>query len=649
MKRHNITVFTPVIPVAIGLLAASAVPWLWFNVYIAAAVGLAAVLSAALALIAMRQAKRYRDRFLSEINRSIESADSEVLSTLLVPVLITGRSGEMLWYNESFRAAVLGGTDKFGETVDFLFGDAVKKRFAEQKRSDVEYAGRLFTVYQSRFTLDDTVQYVYYFVDETNLKRTAFEYSHSRPAVLLVAIDNMEDVGKNQRESERANFTAHIEREIEAYASEASGICLRVGHDRHMIICEERSLNQMIERKFDILEHVRAIKKGKLSGATLSIGVGHGEPSFAACQQSAAQALDMALGRGGDQAAVRTRSEYVFFGGVSQASRARTSVRARVIANSIRELICTSSNVVVMGHRYSDLDSFGSAIAICRIAEQYGKQPHIVADANRTMAGPLMERMRADSPGVVISPEQALAYMSPETLLVVTDTHRPDFLESRAVYETARNIVVIDHHRKTVDYIDNAVIFYHEPTASSASELVTELLNYLKVDIDKFAAEALLSGIVLDTRNYVLRTGVRTFESSAYLRGCGADPVEVKRLFSISMSAYTARAEIVAAAKIYRECAISLTESDDTDTRIAAAGAADEMLAIKEVKASFVVFRSGGEINISARSFGEINVQLIMELLGGGGHASMSAAQLDCGMDEAMERLKQAIDKNFDN
>ncbi len=650
MNKKTVTVLSPLYFIMLAALALSGVVFIFYNIYLAAAFGALTVLFALGAVIVKLRSRHYTQVFLDRINRSVESADSEVLSHLLVSVVITDADGNITWYNDSFRNNILLGDDKFAQSLDFLFSDDIKNQLAEKRRADVYYNDKIFTAYESLFKLENTEQYVYYFIDETALKRTAMEYESSRPVVLLVVVDNLDEIVKGAKDSERGIFLGAIESEIETWAAASAGIFRRLGSGRFLMVAEERYLEEMINDKFSILERVRALTFGGINSATLSIGVGHGGETLQESEIMSRAALDMALGRGGDQAAVKTKDEYEFFGGVSQMTKGRTSVRARVVASSIRELMLSSLNVLIVGHKFSDLDSVGSAYTLWCIANSLGRPARIVVDRNRTLATPLINKIDAahqEGDIVIASPEQALTLMNENTLVIVTDTHRAEFLENREVYDHAKTVVVIDHHRKTVDYIDNAVIFYHEPTASSACELLTELTQYIDCPVSKLMAEALLSGIVLDTRNYVLRTGVRTFETSGYLRSRGANPVEVKRLFSISMDAYVQRAEIVAATKIYSGCAISCTENEGPDTRIAAAGAADEMLAISDVLASFVVFRGGDEINISARSFGEVNVQLVMEMLGGGGHASMAACQLKCDMNEAVMRLKEVLDKFF--
>lgn len=410
----------------------------------------------------------------------------------------------------------------------------------------------------------------------------------------------------------------------------------------------------MIAKKFNVMEQVRSYTyHGASVGITLSIGIGRGE-TLGDAESEARQALDMALGRGGDQTAMKNSDEtYRFFGGVSKGVEKRTKVRTRVVASAIAELIRGCDNVLVMGHKFSDLDCIGAAVGVCAAAGAFGKSAKIVTYEKTSLATPLMEYMKAQSDGdLFIHPDIARHIVTEKTLLFVVDTHKADFTEEPEIYEKSPSVVVIDHHRKTVDYIQNAVIFYHEPHASSACEMVTELLQYMqrKPIIGAVQANALLAGIMLDTKEFALRTGVRTFEAAAYLRARGADTVTVKGFFNSSMENKKLRGQVVLNAQSYRNCAVSVADIKHKDIRIISAQAADELLTVSDVSASFVLFETGDTANISARSMGKVNVQLIMEALGGGGHQTMAAAQLpNTDLSEARQMLKKAIDEYYEN
>jgi len=405
-----------------------------------------------------------------------------------------------------------------------------------------------------------------------------------------------------------------------------------------------------VESRFSILQKVRDAFPEADGSITLSIGIGQ-EKTIDECRRSAMRALDMALSRGGDQVAVKNINGYDFYGGKSGGVQHRARVRTRIIADALHELISTSDRVYVMGHRMSDLDSLGGSAALASVINRIGVPAYAVVNRQATMAGHLIERFAAmGKDDLFISPESATKSVTKNTLLIIVDTHTATMLESQELFNLTERVVVIDHHRKMVNHIENTVLTYHESASSSASELIAELLPYFSDQkTSRIEAEALLAGIMLDTRNFVLRTGVRTFEAAAYLRSMGADTVTVKKMFAESLELYRRKSDLVAAAEIYHNTAVTVTEEDYTDFRTAAAQAADDLLSVQGVQASFVVSRMKDQIQISARSFGECNVQLIMEALGGGGHLTMAATQLsNCTVAEAEARLKQAISDYFE-
>ena len=588
-------------------------------------------------------------KIISKVSKGISTAHSKALNELKVPVLITTEYGEIVWYNPSFEEDVKDAAMNVGKNVDDVFGHGFRTPVQNDGKTEIALGDRIFSVTDSGVDGEGTPLRIYYLFDITELRRIAREYEQTRPVVAIVAIDNIDEITKNARDSEIASFRGEIQRKIEKWFTHISGVCRKLSGDRYILVMEERNYNKLSESGFGVLDSVRELKFGD-SAATLSIGVGLGGSDIAECGEMAVQALEMALGRGGDQAVVKMpNNEYKFYGGVSGAIEKHNKVRARIISNTLKGLITSSHNVVIMGHRFADLDCLGSSIALASAVETLGKEAYIVMDRHKTMAESLCKRAEVlEAHCNIMSGEEVLPVIDKETLLIITDVHRPSFLDSPEVYNHCHNVVVIDHHRKAVDFINDAVIFYHETAVSSTCEMVTELLQYMCPKcVGQFEAEALLSGIMLDSRNFVLNTGVRTFEASAFLRNRGADPVTVKKLFAGSMDAYKLRAEIVGSAVLYDgDCAIAVNHTVSAHTRVASSQAADELLGISGVLGSFVLCRYGSEINISARSFGGMNVQIIMEKLGGGGHRTMAAAQLQVdSFEAAMEKLKAAVDE----
>ncbi len=591
-------------------------------------------------------------RQLAAIRGSLLGAREETVAEYPMATMIVRETGEVLWQNDYCRQRVLDGEDAFGKRLDQVIPGLELSGECGPQGQNVTAGGRMYTLYWVQTQRQGEPVRVLYLFDDHDLKVYAKEYFDSRPWVLLMVIDNFSELFLDAKENERSKTMSEIEHIIETFAEENCGLLKKLDKDRYIAVIEDRYMRRVEASRFQVLDQIRGITAGDRISATMSIGVGSKEGSLHESEALARQALDMALGRGGDQAAVKLRDGYEFFGGVSKGVEKRNKVRTRIVANAITEIVQTSQNILVMGHRFADLDCVGAAAGLCAGLRNMGRTARIVLDENRSLAQSLVIKMREEGLGdLFISPDTALETLSNDTLLFVVDTHVKTLLESSTVYAGCRNVVVIDHHRKMVDHIDNAIIFFHEPYASSACEMVAELNQYLgeQQKISAPEASAMLAGIMLDTKNFTLRAGVRTFEAAAYLRRMGADTVEVRKLFASNMESYQQRAQLVAAAREYRGCAIACTTREMPDMRVIASQAADELLNISGVDASFLLFKVGGGVNMSARSMGAINVQVIMETLGGGGHLTMAAAQLaDISMDDAFQKLREAIDGYFE-
>ena len=591
-------------------------------------------------------------RFMSEVAQSLDTDDREVLNRFPLPVLMVGSKREVLWYNDPFRANVLGDYDLYGGSLDDITKTLVES-FYLPNGVDLSYAMKHYTVYGFHSETHRDSLDILYFVDNTMLKNIAMEYRLSRPAVMILVIDNYDELVQNAKESEKSQILGEIDTVIEQYFAETNGFVRRFSQDRYIAMIEKRHLDKIIETRFALLDRTRKIIANERVPATLSIGVGCEGKTMGENEAAARQSLDMALGRGGDQAVVKTVNGYDFYGGISKGIEKHTRVKSRIIATALLELIDTSENVIVMGHRASDLDAVGSSIALAQAIRRMGRSAIIAIDRDTTLASSLVNKVSDNgSANLFVHPEIAKDYVTRRTLMIIVDTHNPVFVESPELYRMCKNVVVIDHHRKMVNHIDNAVVFHHEPFASSTSEMVTELLQYFGDSCrpTKEDAEALLSGIMLDTRNFVIRTGVRTFEAAAYLRRIGADTVAVRKLFASTMYDYQRRSGLVQNAEIYRNCAIAVSGQNFEDIRIVAPQAADELLGITEVDASFVIYNTGSDISISARSMGDINVQVVMEYLGGGGHHTMAGCQLKgVTPEEAKEQLMRAVDRYYES
>ena len=604
------------------------------------------------AVIHCSRISRDTRRQLAAIRESLLGAREETVAEYPMATMIVRETGEVLWQNDYCRQRVLDGEDAFGKRLDQVIPGLELSGECGPQGQNVTAGGRMYTLYWVQTQRQGEPVRVLYLFDDHDLKVYAKEYFDSRPWVLLMVIDNFSELFLDAKENERSKTMSEIEHIIETFAEENCGLLKKLDKDRYIAVIEDRYMRRVEASRFQVLDQIRGITAGDRISATMSIGVGSKEGSLHESEALARQALDMALGRGGDQAAVKLRDGYEFFGGVSKGVEKRNKVRTRIVANAITEIVQTSQNILVMGHRFADLDCVGAAVGLCAGLRNMGRTARIVLDENRSLAQSLVIKMREEGLGdLFISPDTALETLSNDTLLFVVDTHVKTLLESSTVYAGCRNVVVIDHHRKMVDHIDNAIIFFHEPYASSACEMVAELNQYLgeQQKISAPEASAMLAGIMLDTKNFTLRAGVRTFEAAAYLRRMGADTVEVRKLFASNMESYQQRAQLVAAAQEYRGCAIACTTREMPDMRVIASQAADELLNISGVDASFLLFKVGSGVNMSARSMGAINVQVIMETLGGGGHLTMAAAQLaDISMDDAFQKLREAIDGYFE-
>ena len=615
--------------------------------YIQLAVGGIAVLWAAL-----RQYRFRRDvkQYLAGIAARLSDADRQSLLEFPIPTVAVTAAGEVIWYNPTFEKEVLGGRDAYGLSVEDLTGGLPIGFFNQATSQSLRLDERWYTVYSHPVADEGNAPLVLlYYIDDTEHQDLLEEYAQSRPVVLALYIDNVEELMQNTRDSERAQITGKVETLLEDWVVARSGIMRRYSNERFLVVLEQRHLDEIIADKFHILDQVRAVQTANGTSITLSIGVGRGD-TLIDSEEMARQALEMALGRGGDQAAVKTANGYDFYGGVSKGVERRARVRTRVVASALVDLIKESQNVLVMGHRYSDLDCLGAAAGMVAIVRKLEKPAWVVTDRQQTLAPELLQRYEQNGKtDVFLSPDDALDRLTPHTLLIVTDTHNPAMLECLPLYQQAQTVVVIDHHRKMVNYIDNAVIFYHEPNASSASEMVTELAQYMgSANLSRLDAEALLAGIMLDTRDFTLHTGVRTFEAAAALRRYGAETERVRQLFDVTMVEYNAKADLVEKARMYKNCAISVSGEVAPEARVAIAQAANDLLTIQGVDASFVAVQVGTGVNISARSLGAVNVQVIMESLGGGGHQTMAAAQLKHITPEAARaRIEDAIDKYY--
>ena len=601
-----------------------------------------------LRLASLRQESE-RKRQVQDLMENIEVSGGEIKPAVthspLPTVVALATTGEIVWANEAF-AEISGQFSGARHMRMTELAPTFETRWLiegkEEFPGELRMGRRAYHVFGSMIPSGAGQMMMLYFIDCTEYVRLRDAAETRHPALAIIAIDNYEELMKNATDSEKSAILADIDRRLSEWTRDSSAVLRKYDRDKYIFIIENAELDKLAARKFAVLQEVRDIRNHEGVLATLSIGIGRDGETLAESYQYAGLAIDMALSRGGDQAVIKNRYTFEFYGGLSEEVEKRTKVKSRVVANALSQLIRDSSQVLVMGHKNSDMDAIGAAAGMVCAARVKGKPVHIVVDQQHTMASDLIERLESlpEYKDVFISAEDAMIMCDFNTLLIVVDVNRPGYVESEALLQSINKVAVIDHHRRAADYIENAVVSLHEPYASSASELVSELLQYLvpNNDILTGEAEAMLAGIYLDTKGYSTRTGVRTFEAAAYLRRAGAEVSDVKRLFQSSFDQYMERQKIISSARNWGQGVIFALTDQEID-RIAAAQAADELLSIIGTRASVVAFRSGVDMAVSARASGQVNVQLLMERLGGGGNHSAAGAQLKNTTPEEADRM----------
>lgn len=585
-------------------------------------------------------------RYVARMNNVLERAGQISPERMPVPILILDAHFEVIWYNDAFAAQIANNSELFGKPLHTVLPfrpDAL----GDGETMDIGLYEKQYRVSRTDYSRKGSLTLMFCFEDITNYATLKRIYMDTRPCVLLINIDNYEDLFSGTRQSERAAVLAALESLFDRMLENTNSIFRHLDEDRFLIITEARYCLEMERAHFPLLDAARKITVRGRSSLTLSIGIGRSGEDLAQNERFAQQSLDMALGRGGDQAAVKTENGFTFYGGVSQGIEHRSKAKNRAVARDLLKLMSRCGHVYIMGHRASDLDAVGAAVGVAFIAEQCGVPYHIVIRTESTVAKLLTDRIAEEMPGCMIPPEIARKQISDSDLLVIVDTFSKDIVEDAELYRLARHTVVIDHHRQMVNYLDNTTLKLHDPHASSAAELVTGMIQYFdwREEMPRFVAEALLSGIMLDTKNFIMQTGVHTFEVAAFLRERGADPIAVKTLFAESLTAYQHRSRLVSEARLHGRYAIAVQTEMIPEIRVIASQAADELLGVENVDASFVLYPGQDQACVSARSLGKVNVQVIMERLGGGGHQIMAAAQRsDCTIAKLCELLLEELD-----
>ena len=596
------------------------------------------------------------------------TVQKRLLNEFEVPYAVMDATGKLLWMNRQFEA--LSEKNKgYHKSITTIFPQITRELMEKEdelelvvEREECVYRASVHKILftdilheSSSIELTEKVQYlqVIYLFDETQLTRYRIENQEMQMVPALVYIDNYDEVLDTVEEVKKSLLVALVDRKVTKFFASIDGLVKKTENDKYFVVFQHKYLEKMEEEKFSLLEDVKSIKVGNEMSVTLSMGIGYVGNDYTKNYEYSRMAIDLALGRGGDQVVVKTRDRISYFGGSNRQVDKSTRVKARVKALALREIMITRDKFFVMGHKIADIDSFGAAIGIYCAARQLGKKAQIVIDEVNTTLRPLKECFTPENgyPDDMFIPSQlALDEIDSHTALIVVDTNRPSYTECPNLLNRAKAIVVFDHHRQCEDVVKNAVLSYTEPYASSTCEMIAEVLQYFDEDIKLSTqeADAIYAGILIDTNNFVSKTGVRTFEAAAYLRRCGAEVTRVRKMLRNDMDAYKARAEAVRHAEVFHNMfAISVCPADNIESpTVACAQAANELLNIIGIKASFVLTEYHDRIYISARSIDEINVQLVMERLGGGGHMNSAGAQLTgCTLEDAKRTIENTLDE----
>ena len=601
---------------------------------------------------------------LQDLTLTVDSAAKSSLINSPFPLVILETNGNVVWKSSKFVTEFADiDMDNYIDDLIIDIKDEIEKSDNKKRKSvirQIQIGKKTYTVQgefakSKKYERKKSPEYmmILYFIDETEKVKLKQENEDKKICVGIIMIDNYEEVTQRVDAEQKTQLMAKVESTIYDWVNETNGILVKADRDTYVYVFEQKNLEKIKEEKFAILDSIKnLVRKDKIQ-LTLSIAISNEGDTERDVYKSASAAMDVILGRGGDQAVIRQNGKYLFFGGKVEEVEKRTKVKARIVAHALEELIKENDKIMIMGHTNPDIDAIGSALGIYRIAKTLGKEARIVANVETPSIKDLYESIKDQYQEVFINSETALAQVESETLLVVVDTHKKTYVESPELLTKTNKIVVIDHHRRGADFIDNSILTFQEVYASSAAELVTEIIQYTQneVELSEVEAEALYAGIMMDTKNFTFKTGVRTFEAAAYLRRCGVDIIKVKKWFQSDLESYNTISEIVRKAEIVRDSiGISIYDVQEKETSLICAKAADELLTIGNITASFVLgLMEDGKVCISGRSIGDVNVQMILEKLGGGGHITLAGAQLEnVTIDEAKQELISKINEYFE-
>lgn len=602
-------------------------------------------------------------KYVEGLGNQFDSATKHAIFNMPFPLVLIDELGSISWYNTAFlkmmhEKEILN--ERIYELIPKISMDELLKR-EDNDPINIKYGEEYYKVFpnfvenkKTSSTVGKSI--VLYWINNTKFIELEKDYTDEKPIIALVYIDNYDDIKSSTPDIHRPLVLAEIDKRIASYFNQHNGIVRKYENDKFIVIMEHCELKKIRDKKIDLLDEIRELDIGNTIPITLSVGISATGEDPLSSYDYARAAIDIALGRGGDQAVINENGAFDFYGGKSKAVEKRNKVKSRVISYALRQFIDQSDIVLVMGHKNPDMDSVGSGIGILRAIKNRNKQGYLILNGENPSIKNIMDKLRTDQPELldeILTPEQAAEIITDETLMILVDNHKPSFTEAPELLDLVQKRIVIDHHRRGAEFIKDPVLTYVEPYASSTAELVTEILTYISenTNLTKFEAEALMAGITVDTKNFSFQTGVRTFEAAAVLKRAGADSIVVKQLFRDDFSTILNRAEVVSTAKIlYDKIAIGRLEKGSDDALLIAAQAANELLNINDVEASFVLTNSNEKVHISGRSLGSISVQLILEKLGGGGHLTSAGTQIyGKTVDEVEKLLIEQIDKYLED
>ena len=657
-KRYNGGVDAAYIIVAAIVLLITGGYSIFKNDFLGGSVQLAAavVISVAGFILSRRHKKSFAD-FVNMITSQKEGMSSDAISKFPLPMAVLQINGQISWYNDLF-AEMLGSNDLYNIIISDVMPELKWSEILKSTNGIYTYAGYkghrynvVGDIIKNNTSTDDKPDFtvLLYFIDKTEIEELRKRYENEKTDIAIVNIDNYDEIFQKMDDSDSQQTMAKINKYINAWVSESKGVMKKTERDRYIVMFEHQYLKEYINRKFDVLEKVRSLGDALKVPVTISIGVGVGG-TVLENEAFARAAIDMALGRGGDQAAVKDESQYNFYGGIAKDYEKSTRVKTRAFAVALKDFIANSDRVIFMGHSGLDYDALGAALGLQRAVRTLGKEPYIVLDNSPAVQLLTNEATAIEEyAGMMISPETAEELITMNTLLIILDTHRPSMMPNSKLLDKTTKVVLVDHHRRSTEFLTNISLVYHEPYASSTCEMITEIMQYIddKKKMTTFEAKALYVGILMDTKNFSMKTGVRTFESASYLRRYGLNTADVRKFFNVGKDEYVHRSEIIAnSVSVNENILVSVCEESYPNMKVISSQAADEMLNLAGIAAAFVIYPMDDGICISARSLGDVNVQVITEKLGGGGHATVAGAQLDTDdSGEVFAALEEAINQ----